>query len=179
MTESREPIVKSLATAAIYATGALAYYLTVAQFGANFAVTPLFFGAVMLVASVFRPRLIASALLLGAWGAAVLLLQHGALPRERNSAVYMIAFGAAALLSLLARRWIDPAVALESAAVVLLVGGLSLYGSFDVDRLGRGSFWALALFLNAVGLAATALWRDRARKLAAARGRAAVRSVAP
>lgn len=147
------------ATAAVYLVGAAVYFLVVEVFGANFLITPLFIGGIMLVASVARPRLLASAIVLAAWGTAVLLVDHGVLASGRAAPSYMAAFGVAALVLLALRRRIAAKVALESIAVIMLVGGVALYAAYDHSALARGWLWALALALNAVGLVLAARWR--------------------
>jgi len=161
MDSRTEPISRTYVTAAIYAAGALAYWLAVGVGGLTFGSTPLFLGCIMLVASIMRPRLLASAVLLLAWGMGVILLQEGVLPRQRAAAVFLIAFGLAALILLVLRSRLDLRVSLESAAVVMLTGGLALYISYDLDPFGRGWLWAAALLLNAVGLVVAAHWRQR------------------
>lgn len=155
----REQPAKALGTAAVYAAGAALYYLTVERQGVTFLVTPLFMGAIMLVAAFFRPRLLASAVLLAAWGAAVLLIHAGKIPSDRSAPAYMFAFGVGAAVLLAAGRWIAPRVALETTAIVLLVGGAALYGAFDIGPLGDGWFWALVLLINAIGLVLVQEWK--------------------
>lgn len=152
---------RALGAAAVYVGGAAAYYAALQGLGVTFQATPLILGIVMLAASIFRARLLASAVLLLAWGAAAIALEYEWLPRERSSAVYMIAFGLAALALLLLRRRVAPRVALESAAIIMLVGGLSFFAAYEVDALGRPWLWSLALIVNAAGLVAVAWWRQR------------------
>lgn len=147
-------------TAAVYLAGALVYFLLVEVAGVDFLITPVFFGGMMLVASVLRPRLLASAILLLAWGAAVLLVEHEVLAHGRASSSYMAAFGLAALVLLLLRRWIAIEVSLESAAIILLAGGVALYLSGDITAFGRGWLWAAATALNAIVLLVVE-WRRR------------------
>lgn len=153
------------ATAGVYLAGAAIYFLVVEVFGANFLITPLFIGGIMLVASVVRPRLLASAIVLAAWGVAVLLVDHGVLASGRATPSYMAAFGVAALILLALRRWFAAEVALESIAVIMLVGGIALYAAYDQPAFGRGWLWALALALNAIGLVLAAWWRARSRPI--------------
>ena len=157
MTVSEQP--RALGAAAVYAAGAGLYYVIVARHGVTFLVTPLFIGGIMLVAAVFRPRLLASAALLSAWGAAVLLIHAGRIPSARSAPAYMFAFGVAAAVLRLSGRWLAPRVALETTAIVLLVGGAALYGAFDIGPLGDGWFWALVLLVNAIGLVLVEEWK--------------------
>ncbi len=159
-----------LCAAGVYALGAALYFVLVQLAGLTFQATPLIFGGTLLVASVFRPRVLAAALLLLCWGVAVALLNAGALPEARTGAAYMVAFGVAAAVMMLLRRWIAPPVALQSAAAVLLAGGLALYGAFDVDALGRGWLWTLVVLADAACLAAASLYRSRRRRTSVAAG---------
>ncbi len=168
MQQQPEPLQRTYLTAAIYLAGAAAYFLLVEVLGANFLITPLFMGGIMLVASTQRPRLLAPAVLLGCWGLAVLLLNRGVLSGNRTAAVYIAAFGLASLILLLLRRRLSPPIALEGAAVVMIVSGLALYASYDVAAFGRGWLWALVLALNAAGLVLAGHWRHRHAAFAAA-----------
>ena len=145
--------------AAVYAIGAALYYAAIDGLGVTFDATPLLIGAVMLAASVFRRRLLASAVLLLAWGAAVLLVRHGPLPDHREAPVFLIAFGLAMAALVLLRRWLDPRIALESAAIVLLAGGLAFYGAFASDVFTSAWLWSAALLASAIILAADAFRR--------------------
>ncbi|MHB8577353.1 MAG: hypothetical protein ACYDCQ_18730 [Dehalococcoidia bacterium] len=148
-------------TAAVYLAGAAIYVALVEAAGAPFAITPLTFGVIMLLAGVFRRRLLASGVLLCAWGTGVLLLDRGVVPSDRSAAVFIIAFGAGALVLSLLRRSFDVSVSLESAALIMLVGGLGLYLSFSIDAFGHAWPWGVALAANAGGLVLAAELRLR------------------
>src|SRR5262245_24128772 len=93
--------------AAVYVVGAASYYAWLEPLGHSFQFTPLLLGLIMLAASPWRGRLVPSAVLLLAWGAAVLAVHWGWLPGERAAAAYVAAFGLGLLALLVARRWID------------------------------------------------------------------------
>jgi hypothetical protein len=156
-----KPVSRVYAVFTVYIGGAVLYFLLLEAGGVTFDVTPLFFGAVMLVASPFRPRLLASAVMLGAWGVAVLLVRHGPLPDDREAPAFLTAcgLGLAALLAL--RRWVPAEIAVESATAVLIVGGLAFYFTYDVEAFARAWPWAVALALNAAGLVLVEAWRAR------------------
>lgn len=116
---------------------------------------------IALAAAVFRPRLVAPAVLLLVWGAAVLLVRHGPLPDEREAAVFMTAFGIGLALLWLLRRLVPPVISIESAVVVLIAGGIAFYGAYQFELLRRPWIWSTALLLNALALAGVA-WRSRA-----------------
>jgi hypothetical protein len=77
--------------AAVYAAGAVAFYVARESLELDFLASPLFYGVMLLIASYFRRRLLASALILICWGVAVLLdgrgpIEPGAPHRSMSSA---------------------------------------------------------------------------------------------
>ncbi len=63
--------------AAVYVIGAVCYFVAREFLGLPFTASPLFVGVVMLAASRFRRRLLASAVLLLTWGTAILINGRG------------------------------------------------------------------------------------------------------
>lgn len=160
-------------TAAIYVAGAMVYYLLLTPFDVTFEATPFIFGVILLIAAPFRPRVLASAVLLLAWGAAVLALHDDWLP-NRPGPVYIGAFGLAATVLRLLSRWVEPRVALENVAVVMLSSGVFFYFAFEIEALNRAWFWSIALLVNTAALVAYETWKaHRATHAQAARVRPA------
>ncbi|MGI8554607.1 MAG: hypothetical protein ACR2PL_28015 [Dehalococcoidia bacterium] len=152
---------RTLAVAAIYVIGALLYYFALVPLKVSFLSTPLFLGLIMLAASLFRPRLLATAVLLLTWGTAVFLLNHHVLPSDRAQPVYLFAFGLGAAILVLLRRWIEPRLALESAAVAMLSAGVFFYADFRWSLFNQPWFYSLLLLLSAAGLVLLDLWKRR------------------
>src|SRR4051794_27093524 len=78
-----------LAAATVYVAGAILYALAREAGGLDFTASPLFYGLILLVASYFRPRLLASALLLCIWGTVVLLDGKGPFPAGRTAPLFV------------------------------------------------------------------------------------------
>lgn len=141
-----------LGAAAVYVAGAAAYYVARRYLGLGFTASPLFAGVLMLVASYFRLRLLASAVLLITWGSAILFAGHGPIAAGHSTPLYIGAFGLGALILLLLRRWIDARVALENVASVMLAVGLWFYFDYDYPVMERIWLWSAWLLANAAAL---------------------------
>lgn len=155
-----------LSVAAVYLVGALLYYAARERFGLSFMLSPFVYGLILLVASIFRQRLLASAALLLIWGLAVELDGRGPLAAGRTAALYMTAFGLGAGVLLLLRRWVDAQVALESVALVMLTAGIWFYLSYDYPTLIQPWLWSAWFIVSGLALVAAevaARWRDRRR----------------
>jgi hypothetical protein len=155
--------------AAVYAAGAVLYFVAREFLALDFLVSPLFYGVVVLIASYFRPRLLASAVILTAWGIAVLLDGRGPVAEGRTAPVHLAGFGVGALLCLLLRRWIDARVALESIAIIMIVAGLWYYFAFEFSALQEAWLWSAVFLASAAMLV---LWGIRLRSTGAAGRRA-------
>ncbi len=79
--------------AAVYVIGAVCYFVAREFLELPFTASPLFVGVVMLAASRVRRRLLASAVLLLTWGAAILINGRGPFEAGRTAALYIAAFG--------------------------------------------------------------------------------------
>lgn len=139
--------------AAVYAAGAVTYYIARESFDLDFLASPLFYGAMLLIASYFRRRLLASAVILICWGLAVLLDGRGPIEPGRTAQVHVFGFGVGALLCLLLRRWISDRVALESLAVIMIVVGLWYYFVYQFSALEEAWLWSGVFLLSAAVLA--------------------------
>lgn len=137
--------------AAVYAAGAVLYFSAREFVGLDFQASPLFYGMMLLIASYFRRRLLASAVILTMWGIAVLLDGRGPIAEGRTAPVHLFGFGAGTLLCLLLDRWIAARVALESIAVITIVVGLWYYFVYDVSALEEAWLWS-AVFLASAAL---------------------------
>lgn len=144
-----------LGAAAVYLVGAVVYFIAREWLGLRFMASPFFLGMVMLVASYFRPRLLASATLLAIWGTAVLLNGKFIWADGRSDAVYLAAFGLGALVLVALQRWVDPRVSLETVGIVMLVTGVWYYLAYDYDALVKTWVWSLAMVVSAAALALT------------------------
>lgn len=136
--------------------GAGLYAVLQATSALDFDLTPLSVGVIVIAAGLAgaRRRSIATGLVLGGWGIAVLLVDHGVVPTGRTTPAYMLGIA----VGLLAVRVLAPAASradwLTSGAIAALLGPLGLYLSYDVPALGRWPAWAVAL----VGLAGWELY---------------------
>ncbi len=138
----------------MYVIGAVSYFVAREFLELPFTASPLFVGVVMLVASVFRRRLLASAVLLLTWGTAILINGRGPLEAGRTAALYITAFGLGAGILLVLRGGIESRVALESVAIVMAVAGVWFYLAYDYPALERPWLWSAALLISAAGLVA-------------------------
>lgn len=148
--------------AAVYAAGAVIYYAAREFLDVDFLVSPLFYGLMLLVASYFRPRLLASAVILICWGAAVLADGNGPLADGRTAQVHTFGFGAGALACLLLERWIPTRVALESLAVILLIVGVWYYLVYEFSVLERAWLWSAVFLASAIALVVAGVRRSTA-----------------
>lgn len=146
-----------LGAAAVYLVGAVAYFIAREVLGLGFMASPFFLGMVMLVASYFRPRLLASATLLAIWGTVVLLNGKFFWADGRSDAVYLAAFGVGALVLVALQRWVDPRVSLETVGIVMLVTGVWYYLAYEYDALVKTWVWSLSMVVSAVALVLTTL----------------------
>jgi len=147
--------------AAVYAAGAALYFVAREAFDMDFLASPLFYGVMLLVASYFRPRLLASAVVLICWGVAVLADGNGPLEEGRTASVHTFGFGVGALLCLLLRRWIPERVALESLAIIMIVVGLWYYFVHEFSVLEDAWLWSAVFLASACGLVVGGLWARR------------------
>jgi len=154
--------------AAVYAAGGVVYYFARELGGLNFLVSPLFYGVIVLAASWFRPKLLASAIILIVWGIAVLVDGHGPLAADRTAPVHTAGFGIAALVLLALRRRIDPAEALQSLALIMVVVGIWYYLAHDYHVLERPWLWLLVFLASALALVGAG-FRQRAERPAPTR----------
>ncbi|MGH2588788.1 MAG: hypothetical protein ACRDJE_28020 [Dehalococcoidia bacterium] len=143
--------------ATVYAAGAVLYFLAREVFDMDFLASPLFYGVMLLVASYFRPRLLASAVVLICWGIAVLADGNGPLEEGRTASVHTFGFGVGALLCLLLRRWIPERVALESLAIIMVVVGLWYYFVHDFSVLEDAWLWSAVFLASAAALVVVGL----------------------
>ncbi len=141
-----------IGTAAVYVAGGIVYYLLREMGGLDFTASPLLYGLMLLVACRFRPRLLASAVLMLVWGAAVLVDGKGPFPADRTAPFFMAAFGLGAGILLLLRGRIEPRVALESIAAVMTTAGVWFYFVHDIPMLEKTWLWTGYFLLYAAGL---------------------------
>ena len=146
-----------LGAAAVYAVGAVLYFLLREVAGLDFIYSPLFYGLLVLAASALRPRLLATAIVLVCWGIAVVLDGKGPLADGRTAQIHTTGFGAGALVLWLLRDRIDPARSLQSLAVVMLVVGVWYYFVYDYPVLERAWLWSAVFLATALVLAVSAL----------------------
>ena len=146
----------SLASGIVFLVGAGVYALVQGPGGADFNLTPLFVGAIAIVAGLSsrRRRALATGLVLAGWGAAVLAVAHGVVPADRTTPAYMLGIAVGLLVTAGVSRHDESAELMNSAAVAAFLGPLGLYLSYDVAALGRWPAWAVTL----VGLAAWELF---------------------
>lgn len=138
---------RTMGSAAAVLVGAGVYAVLQGGGVVRFAATPLILGVIAIVAGLvgIRRRVVATGLVLAAWGTAVLLVDHGVVPAARTTPAYMLGVGvgfiAVALLAPRSERgdW------LTSASVVAFTGPLSLYAAYDVAALGRWPLWSVTL----------------------------------
>lgn len=133
-------------TAAVFGAGAVIYALMLGLFDVTFDATPLIVGTIALAAAVLgrAPRLVATALTLIGWGAAVMLTRHGPVPNEREAAAFLVGAG----LGLLAARllgWRRADLDLGEGSTVLVAGGLAFYLAYDADWLYDWPIWTAFL----------------------------------
>ena len=138
---------RALGSGLVLLAGAGAYALLVGVAGTSFAVTPLFLGAVAVVAGVAgtRPRVIGTGAVLAGWGAAVLLVDRGVVPGERTASPYMLGIASGLLVAAALAGPRDRSDWLTSGAVAAFTGPLALYLSYDVATFGRWPLWAFAM----------------------------------
>lgn len=160
-TGDASPRRERLGAAAVYAAGAVLYFIARESLGLNFLASPLFYGVLVLAASYFRPRLLASAVILVCWGIAVLVDGNGPLAGGRTAQVHVAGFGVGALACLRLGRWIPARVALESVAIIMIVVGVWYYFVEEYAVLERAWLWSAVFLANAAGLAGSALWVTR------------------
>jgi hypothetical protein len=151
-----------LGAAAVYVSGAVLYFGLRELAGIDFIVSPLLYGLVLLGASAFRRRLLASAVLLVTWGIVVVLDGKGPLAEDRTAPVHIFGFGLGALITLLLERWIDRRAALESIAIIMMTTGVWFYLVEDFEVLESAWVWSLVLLVNAAALIASVLMSHRA-----------------
>lgn len=143
--------------AAVYAVGAVLYFLLREVARLDFIYSPLFYGLLVLAASAFRPRLLATAIVLVCWGIAVVSDGKGPLADGRTAQIHTIGFGAGALALWLLRGRLDPARSLQSLATVMLVVGVWYYFVYDEPVLERAWLWSAVFLATALALAVSAL----------------------
>ena len=134
-----------LVAALTFAAGAGVYALGVGPLGVTFDATPLWFGVVALAAGLLarQPRLVAIAMPLLGWGAAVLAVRHGPIPRGREAAADLIGVGFGMLAASIWTRRHD--LSTSGAACTVASGGLAFFLAFDVDALGRWPIWCVLM----------------------------------
>src|SRR5918992_3851946 len=120
--------VRSTTTPLVLLLGAGAYGFSVEALGLTFNATPLFCGAVVLVAAAGRRELVPPALALVGWGASVLLVREGGLPDDREAGAFLVG-ATAGLLAAYALGRLYPRIArgMGGAIATVLAGGLALY----------------------------------------------------
>lgn len=150
-----------LGAAAVYAAGAIIYFVLRRLLDLDFLASPLIFGVVLLAASYFRPRLLASGILLASWGVFVLLDGKGPFADGRSAPMYVLGFGVGALILLALRERIASRISLEAVATVMTVAGVWYYLVYDFDVLEAPWLWSAYLLGSAAALVATALMPDR------------------
>jgi hypothetical protein len=148
-----------LGAAAVYAAGAVIFFVLRQVVNVDFLLSPLLYGLILLAGSYFRPRLLASAVILLTWGVAVLLDGKGPLAADRTAQVFMVGFGVSAVFLLLLRRWVDSRVALESLAVILIVAGIWYYFEKEHSVFREPWLWSAVLLASALALAVPVLLR--------------------
>ena len=141
-----------LGAAAVYAAGAVLYFVAREVLKVDFIISPLFYGLLVLAASYFRRRLLASAVVLICWGIAVILDGKGPLEGGRTAQVHTIGFGVGALATLLLGRWIPSRVALESVAIIMIVVGVWYYLVYEVPELEEPWLWSAVFLASAAAL---------------------------
>jgi hypothetical protein len=136
----------------VYAAGAVLYFVLREVVRIDFILSPLLYGLLVLGASAFRPRLLATAIVLICWGIAVVLDGKGPLADGRTAQVHTIGFGAGALVLWLLRDRIDAAGSLQSLATVMLVVGAWYYFVYDYPVLERAWLWSAVFLATAIAL---------------------------
>lgn len=133
-------------SAIVLGLGGLIYAGLVGPLGLTFDATPLLVGAIALVAALLgrNPRLIATALTLIGWGAAVMLTRHGPLPGEREAAAFLVGGGLGLLTARLVGRR-RPDFDVGDGSSVLVVGGMAFFLAFDADWLYDWPVWCASL----------------------------------
>jgi len=159
---------RALGSAVVVVAGAGVYALLVGGDNVRFAATPLILGIIAVVAGLVgtRHRVIATGLVLGCWGTAVLLVDHGVVPTERTTPAYMLGVAVGLLVAAGVAPRADRAAWLTSASIAAFTGPLSLYAAYDVTSLGRWPLWSAVLL---VWGAWEAFWAWRARDVTPAR----------
>ena len=151
-----------LGAAAVYAAGAVLYFVAREALGMEFTLSPLFYGLMLLAAGYFHRPLLAPAIVLICWGVAVVLDGKGPLAEGRTAQVHTFGFGLGALLLWLLRDRIDPAGSLQTVAIVMLVVAVWYYFVDDFPVLERAWLWSAVFLLGAAATIAGGLVQRRA-----------------
>lgn len=153
---------RALGSAVVVVAGAGVYALLVGGGNVRFAATPMILGVIAVVAGLVgtRHRVVATGLVLGCWGAAVLLVDHGVVPADRTTPVYMLGVAVGLLVAAGVAPRAERAAWLTSASIAAFTGPLSLFLAYDVTALGRWPLWSVVLL---VWGAWEAFWAWRAR----------------
>ena len=151
-----------LGAAAVYAAGAVVYFVAREALGMEFTLSPLFYGLMLLGAASFRRPLLAPAIVLICWGVAVVLDGKGPLEEGRTAQVHTFGFGLGALLLWLLRGRIEPAGSLQTVAIVMLVVAVWYYFVDDYPVLERAWLWSAVFLLGAAATIAGGLVQRRA-----------------
>jgi len=134
-------------SALILVAGAAVYSGAEATRSLPFDVTPLVVGVIVVVAAVLGAsrRTVGTGLVLAGWGSAVLLVDHGVVPGDRTTPVYMLGVGAGLLVAAALAPVDERGAWLTSAAIVAFTGPLAFYLAYDLSWVGRWPVWAIVL----------------------------------
>lgn len=153
-----------LGAAAVYAIGAVAYFIAREVLEMDFLLSPLFYGLIVLAASYVRPRLLAPAIVLICWGTAVVLDGRGPIEDGRTAQMHTFGFGLGALVLWLLRARIDPAASLQTLATIMLVVGVWYYFVYEIPELEEPWLWSAVFLATAAALVAGVLLASRTRE---------------
>ncbi len=164
-------VARNAASGVVFLTGAGLYAPLQRSGTVDFNTTPFSVGVIAIIAGLAsnRRRAIATGLVLAGWGAAVLLVAHGAVSAERTTPAYMLGIGAGLVATAVLAPKAQRGEWLTSGAIAAALGPLGLYLSYDVGSLGRWPVWALTLLALAVWELFWGVGSHSAREATAAR----------